>query len=155
MSSSRALYPAAGEGRFGCTDAAADGTTAGRVREDFARWLRRSVDLDETRLCDVLLAVNEALANVAEFAYLNQDRAGTFDVEAVLDPRRSALTVTVSDRGRWRHTEAAGRLRSRGRGIPLMRALADGFVIDSSPLGTSVCLRFDNAAALRTDVPVG
>lgn len=100
--------------------------------------------MDETRLCDIVLAVNEALANAAEFAYAG-GAAGTVDLEAVRDPRRRTLTVTVSDQGHWRETNPLHRQRSRGRGIPLMRTLADSVIIDTSGLGTSVCLRFDDA----------
>lgn len=102
--------------------------------------------MDETRLCDVVLAVNEALANAAEFAYPDGG-SGTVDLEAVRDTRRRVLMVTVSDQGRWRETNPLHRQRSRGRGIPLMRSLADSVVIDTSGLGTSVCLRFDDAVA--------
>lgn len=137
--------------RFTCNDAAAEAACVGLVRDDFASWLRRGSWLDETRLCDVILAVNEALANSAEFAYVDGGE-GTFDLEAVHDPSRRTLTVTVSDRGRWRETNPLNRQRCRGRGIPLMRTLADSVIIDTSGLGTSVCMRFDDIAA---DMPVG
>lgn len=81
----------------------------------------------------MLLAVNEALANTAEFAYVDGSD-GTVDVVAVQDPRRNALTVIVSDRGRWRETNPLNGQRRRGRGIPLMRTLADSVVIDTSGL---------------------
>ena len=135
--------------RFVRNDATADALTVSGLRDEFSRWLRRSADIDETRLCDVVLAVNEALANVAEFAYLDRDVLGTVDLEAVYDPRRAALTVTVGDQGHWRDSDPLRNARNRGRGIPLMRTLADAVVIDTSALGTSVCLRFDNVDALR------
>lgn len=133
---------------FICDDAAADALTAAWIRDEFARWLRRHTGLDETRLCDVLLSLNEALANVAEFAYL-AGSAGTCDVQAVRDRNRRTLTVTVVDRGRWREPDAANRQRRRGRGIPLMRTLADALVIDPSAVGTVVCMRFDDVHAGR------
>jgi serine/threonine-protein kinase RsbW len=131
---------------FTCRDAAADALTAGRIRGEFAHWLRRHTRLDETRLCDVLLSLNEALANAAEFAYLDGS-AGTCDVQAVRDGDRRTLTVTVVDRGRWREPDAADRRRRRGRGIPLMRTLADALVINPSASGTVVCMRFDGVHA--------
>mgnify|MGYP002629207013 FL=1 len=133
---------------FICHDAAADALTAASIRDEFARWLRRHTGLDETRLCDVLLSLNEALANVAEFAYL-AGPAGTCDVEAVRDRDRRTLTVTVVDRGRWREADAANRRRRRGRGIPLMRTLADALVIDPSAVGTVVRMRFHDVHAGR------
>lgn len=136
--------------RFACNHASAEPACVAWIRDDFARWLRRGNGLDETRLCDVVLAVNEALANTAEFAYVDGG-GGTVDLEAIRDPARRTLTVTVSDRGRWRETNPLNRQRTRGRGIPLMRALADSVIIDTSGLGTRVCMRFDD---LRTGLPV-
>lgn len=106
--------------------------------------------MDETQLCDVILAVNEALANTAEFAYVDGGE-GTLDLEAVRDSGCRTLTVTVSDRGHWRETNPLNRQRRRGRGIPLMRTLADSVIIDTSGLGTSVCMRFDE---VRADLPM-
>lgn len=136
--------------RFTCNDAVAEPACVAWMRDDFARWLHRGHSLDETRLCDVILAVNEALANTAEFAYVDGGR-GTVDLEAIRDPVRRTLTVTVSDRGHWRETNPLNRQRTRGRGIPLMRTLADSVIIDTSGLGTSVCMRFDG---VRTGLPV-
>ncbi len=153
---STATFPCHEAGaRFTCNDAVADAACIARIRDDFARRLRRRTGLDEARLCDVLLAVNEALANTAEFAYRDGGE-GTLDLNAVRDPLRRTLTVTVSDRGRWRQTTALNRRRNRGRGIPLMRALADSLFIESSVLGTSVCMRFDEVrATLPTEVGAG
>ena len=142
-------YSGAEAPRFARNDATADAPTVAALRDEFGRWLRRNVGIDETRLCDVVLAVNEELANVAEFAYLDRDEPGTVDLEAVVDPRRTVLTVTVGDQGHWRDTDPLRTARNRGRGIPLMRTLADAVVIDTSALGTSVCLRFDNVGASR------
>lgn len=142
-----------GATRFVRHDLPADAPTAAMVREDFARWLRRRVGLDETRLCDVVLAVNEALANIAEFAYLD-GATGTSDLEAVNDVAAHVLTVTVSDQGHWREPDPNRRQRHRGRGIPLMRTLADSLIIDTSALGTSVCMRFDHIDA-RMMAPAG
>ena len=145
--------PASDE-RFACNGTAADAVSVARARDEFSRWLRRGNGLDEIKLCDVILAVNEALANSAEFAYLDGTE-GTVDLEAVHDPARRTLTVTVCDRGRWRDTNPFNRERCRGRGIALMRSLADSVIIDTSALGTSVCMRFDDPAVLPAEVGVG
>ena len=132
--------------RFVRHDLPADAPTAAMVRDDFTRWLRRRVGLDETRLCDVVLAVNEALANIAEFAY-RDGVTGTCDLEAVNDVAAGVLAVTISDQGHWREPDPNLRQRHRGRGIPLMRTLADSLIIDTSTLGTSVCMRFEHIDA--------
>lgn len=129
--------------RFTCRDAVADGLTAAMIREEFARWLRRNTSFEQTRIHDVVLAVNEALANAAEFAY-RRGPAGTVGITAVRDHGRGTLTVTITDQGLWREVDPLRRRRSRGRGIPLMRTLADGVVIDTTAPGTRVCLRFDD-----------
>ena len=112
--------PDIGGDRFSCNDATADALSVAQLRDEFARWLRRGAGMDETRMCDTVLAVNEALANAAEFAY-DDGRAGLLNLEAVRDVRRGTITVTVSDQGHWRETNSLHLMRSRGRGISLMR----------------------------------
>jgi serine/threonine-protein kinase RsbW len=148
-------YPDDGE-RFADNGVAADARNAGRVRDEFAGWLRARLDLDDVRFSDIVLAVNEALANAAEFAYLQQRGMGTIDVEAVQDRAAATLTVTITDQGCWREPDPAKQGRVRGRGLPLMRTLADDLTIDTSALGTTVCLRFDNVRATAdADTKVG
>jgi serine/threonine-protein kinase RsbW len=144
------------EDRFADNGVVADAHNAGRVRKEFAGWLRCRVDLDDVRFNDVVLAVNEALANAAEFAYVQKRGVGTIDVEAVRDRVAATLTVAITDQGSWREPDPAEQGRVRGRGIPLMRALADNVTIDTSALGTTVCLRFDSVHALAdADAGVG
>lgn len=66
---------------------------------------------------------------------------GTVDVKAAYDGAADTLAVTVDDRGRWRHQAPVPfPQQMRGRGIPLMEALADDTVIDRTPRGTRVTL---------------
>lgn len=147
--------PTSDGNRFTFNEFTADPYAAGHVRSEFAAWLRRRVALDDTRFSDVVLAVNEALANAAEFAYVKNSGVGTIDVEAVQNSGDATLTVTITDQGCWREPDPVTRGLTRGRGIPLMRALADELTIDTSKLGTTVCLRFDNVDALtRADAAV-
>ena len=150
-------YPCPDDGdRFADNGVAADARSAGRVRDEFAGWLRARLDLGDVRFSDIVLAVNEALANAAEFAYLQQRGMGTIDVEAVQDRAAATLTVTITDQGCWREPDPAKQGRVRGRGLPLMRTLADDLTIDTSALGTTVCLRFDNVRATAdADTKVG
>lgn len=129
--------------RFGV---AADGQTASRVREEFGQWLDAHFAIDPVRSSDLILATNEALANAAEFAYVNAASPGTMDVDAQFDPRAGILSVTISDQGCWRDRATVAPSRARGRGIPLMEALTDGTSIDRSPSGTRVSLQWTGIA---------
>jgi serine/threonine-protein kinase RsbW len=128
--------------RFKRVGIAADARSAGRTREEFAQWLENFFDLDPIRSSDLVLATNEALANAAEFAYLLADRRGTMDVHATYHPHDGKLTVTITDNGIWRTPNPNPPNRSRGRGIPLMRALTDRTTIETSTGGTQVCLEW-------------
>lgn len=129
------------------TSVAADARSAALTRTEFATWLERHFALDAERFNDLLLAVNEAIANVAEFAYVDAPQRGTVDVCADYDGASNTLAVTINDRGRWRQSAPIQRpYQVRGRGIPLMEALADDVTIDRTPEGTHVTLTW-------TDVP--
>lgn len=150
MSSANAPRAEADGQRFIRRGFAADAMAVAHIRDEFGRWLRCVAGLGDTVAHDVILAVNEALANAAEFAY-KQGVAGTVDIEAVRDVTRNTLSVTVSDRGRWRQSDPMQPRRSRGRGIPLMRILADSVIIDTTGPGTRVRLRFDDVASRCRD----
>ena len=124
--------------RFERTGVAATPRYAASLRDEFARWLGRFFDLDPTRSSDLVLAINEALANCAEFAYIAHDDEGTMDLTARHDFTDSSITVVIADRGEWRMSDAQGGSRTRGRGIPLMRALSDLTAIETSGGGTTV-----------------
>ena len=68
-------------------------------------------------------------------------------LRADYDGGTSVLTVTVTDEGAWRIADPETNSHSRGRGIPLMRALADRANIDSSAAGTRVRLEWNRVAA--------
>ena|ERR1700758_4874681 len=130
--------------RFECIGVAAEAENASQIREEFAEWLQRFFDVDPIRSSDLVLAINEALANAAEFAYLStdRDRPRTMDLIACYHAGDVRLTVTISDNGVWRMPGVVPD-RARGRGIPLMRALADRVTIDTSTAGTRVCMQWD------------
>jgi anti-sigma regulatory factor (Ser/Thr protein kinase) len=121
--------------RFGLD---ADAEAVARVRQEFAEWLRRFFALDSVRCSDAVLAINEALANAAEFAYVLAERPGTIDIQAEYLDGQQKLIVSVSDRGTWRTPQTDPAPRTRGRGIPLMETLSDEAAIESSPDGTRV-----------------
>lgn len=126
--------------RFERLGATADAVTAGHIRDEFGRWLANFFDLDPYRTSDLVLAINEALANSAEHAYPVAGASGTTDVQATYDPVDARLTVTILDRGVWRTLGPSSNDRSRGRGIPLMTALSDDASIKTSSRGTLVSL---------------
>ncbi len=123
----------------------ADALSVARLRHELAAWLRAHLTLDRDRLNDVLLVVNEALTNSAEYAY--RGRQGTMTLEVHYDGADGTLLVDVSDRGKWRHVDPAAQPNTRGRGLPLMRALSDRMSISWTSDGTCVQMRFDNCAA--------
>jgi len=133
---------------FSCVDTA-DAQTVARLRHELSRWLRAHFALDPVRLNDVLLAVNEALTNAAEFAYPWQP--GTMALEVRYDVTDRTLVVDVSDHGRWRDVDPATRSNTRGRGIPLMRALSDRMTISRLPKGTHVQLQFGDCARVAAE----
>jgi anti-sigma regulatory factor (Ser/Thr protein kinase) len=99
--------------------APADGSTASWARHEFNAWL--AIDVPASELFDVLvLAVYESLANAADHAYLDTD---TGQVQLLARRSRTALQLTVTDRGTWRTpaspTTAAPTIR--GRGLPLIQ----------------------------------
>jgi anti-sigma regulatory factor (Ser/Thr protein kinase) len=122
----------------------ADALTVARMRRELSQWLRTNLALDPDRLNDVLLAVNEALTNSAEFAY--RGRPGTMTLQVRYDSRNRTLLADVSDRGAWRDVDPESQPNTRGRGIPLMRALADETEIVQSQEGTSVRMQFRDCA---------
>lgn len=136
--------------RFVRLRVAADALTANRIRVEFRNWLDRHFTLGAERFSDLVLAVSEALANAAEFAYTDTGDRGTMDVSAAYDSASDTLAVTVNDRGRWRQRAGAARDLTRGRGIPLMRVLADEADIHGTQHGTQVTLTWR-----RLTAPVG
>ncbi len=131
---------------FVCVDAA-DARTVAWLRRELSQWLRAHVKLDQDKLNDVLLAVNEALTNAAEFAYRGR-QPGTMTLQVGYDRADGTLFADVSDNGTWRQVDPAAQPNTRGRGIPLMRALADSITISKTQNGTRVQMRFDHCARI-------
>ena len=133
--------------QFARMDVVADPLSAAEVRREFSDWLRRHFTLDATKAGDVVLAVNEAMANAAEYAYATAEHPGPMHVQARYDASATTLTVTVTDEGAWRSADPATKGRRGGRGIPLMEALTYRATVDSSPAGTQVCLEWNRVTA--------
>ncbi|MCV7137121.1 ATP-binding protein [Mycobacterium hodleri] len=120
----------------------ADAAQASRLRRELDAWLHQSaLSLTESRCADVLLGVNEALANCAEHAYHGRGD-GDISMHATYDDAAQRVHVKISDHGRWR-PRAAVVCSHRGRGLALMRALADQCTVDRGAAGTTVRLDYD------------
>jgi len=134
------------------SDIAADAASAAQMRLDFGAWLQQNFILDDVRFNDVLLAVYEALANAAEYAYIDAPRPGSVGLSAAYAPESDTLMVKVVDHGCWRQSEGDPSSNFRGRGIPLMHALADEATIEGSPTGTEVTLAWFQLNSRPTQV---
>jgi serine/threonine-protein kinase RsbW len=122
----------------------ADASAVVQCRNEFSRWLQSSFALDAMQRNDVVLAANEALTNSAEFAYLGAEKPGTMTMRATFRSADRRLSVVITDRGMWRVPAPSTAPNTRGRGIQLMRALADRMTISRRPSGTVVELEFDD-----------
>ncbi|MGE2717182.1 ATP-binding protein [Mycolicibacterium litorale] len=151
--SSSSYQPDAADLRF-LRMGAADAHAVARLREEFTRWLCDNFELDDVRSSDIVLVVNEALSNAAEFAYRDHEMGDNITLQTSYTGDTGTLAITVADHGQWRPSDASNQKRSRGRGIPLMRALSDRVDIDKTPQGTQVHLYFDRCqrrAPLRSE----
>jgi anti-sigma regulatory factor (Ser/Thr protein kinase) len=99
--------------------------------------------LPADELYDVVLAVSEAASNAVEHA--QRPRESFFDVTAEAGP--GTVHVTVQDHGQWLPPTASA---FRGRGLEMMRLLADTTVV-SGPHGTAVTIR--NLDRRATEAP--
>lgn len=117
--------------------------TAAQLRRSLDRWLQQSVQGSTELRDDVVLSVNEALANCVEHAYRGCRTVGTIRLQANYDYENQSLSIAVSDRGTW-HRPVSRRADDprASRGIKLMHALADHCIINAKADGTTVCLNY-------------
>jgi serine/threonine-protein kinase RsbW len=114
------------------------------LRHALARWAARA-GLSAERVEALALAAYEALANAAAHAYSD---GGALDLHATYRPEPGEVEVTVRDHGRWRPppTERGG---LGGRGLVLIRSLADHVDIATDASGTTVRMRWSLEVARR------
>lgn len=103
----------------------------GGLRNTLGRWLRVA-GANENELFDITLSASEAATNAIEHAY--GAREANFTVRCEHDGQQ--VTVTIRDIGRWRTTRTHG----GGRGLGIIRALADSVNINSDQEGTIVTI---------------
>jgi serine/threonine-protein kinase RsbW len=117
----------------------AEPTAAGAIRKPLRDWLSRWEWRDDD-LDDVVLAVDEAVANVVDHAYLEQPRRGEVRVYAwiLTAPDNRRVTVSITDHGRWRPIPTNP--GHRGRGLLMMSTCMASLHIEHTTSGTSVTM---------------
>jgi serine phosphatase RsbU (regulator of sigma subunit)/DNA-binding response OmpR family regulator/anti-sigma regulatory factor (Ser/Thr protein kinase) len=104
------------------------------ARHRLRAWLNASAPgLDPLIRSDLEVAWSEACTNVVLHAYASRNE--TFTARAAIEPRW--ISLQVSDHGRWREP----RIGRGGRGLAVMRELADELLIDRRSDGTTVTIR--------------
>lgn len=108
----------------------------GRLRHAVRDWLAAVLD-DPDLTDDLAMAVSEALENAADHAFAGRPAAGTMTVLTELCDERGVV-IRILDDGQWRTPAADGGFR--GRGIAMMKALAETAVVEPGTVGTAVTL---------------
>ena len=112
----------------------------GELRHQLSGWLR-GAGVAEERVADIVLAVNEAVANSIEHGYQGR-KLGKVRVNGENDGAR--VDLKIIDKGKWR--PAAADPGVRGRGLLLIRAVSDWLELDCTPKGTTVSMSFSLTA---------
>lgn len=86
---------------------------------------------------DIVLAVDEAVSNAVEHAYRGH-HSGAVTLCARAGPGATTVTVEVGDQGRWR--PAPDDPGHRGRGLPMIGALAGHVELIRTATGTTVTM---------------
>ncbi|GAB3007998.1 histidine kinase [Amycolatopsis acidiphila] len=107
------------------------------IRAALREWFE-PLGLSRNLAQDVLVAVGEACTNSIEHAYPGAEDA---EVGLSADHTGGSLTVVVRDSGTWRIPPPDNHVL-RGRGLDMMRALAETVTIDTSGAGTTVTMQW-------------
>ncbi|HXV92918.1 MAG TPA: ATP-binding protein [Pseudonocardia sp.] len=105
------------------------------IRRQLAQWLA-PLALTEDEIADVVLAVDEAAANVVRHAY-GPGESGAVELTLWTEP--GTLYIEVVDHGQWR--PPAAEPVEGGRGIGLMNSMAEAVMIHFDQRGSRVLLR--------------
>jgi anti-sigma regulatory factor (Ser/Thr protein kinase) len=115
---------------------AADPIHLPHIRALIRGWLA-PLTLDSDTEQDLVLAVNEAVSNAIEHAYVASGPDDLVKVSFWTDPQH--LYFEVADDGRWKEAVTNG--GHRGRGILIMQQMVGAVSIDHDVNGTRVLLR--------------
>ncbi|WP_156426520.1 ATP-binding protein [Mycobacterium sp. IS-3022] len=108
-----------------------------QIRHRLLDWMA-PIGVPDPVVADIVLAVNEAATNCVEHAYRDCDD-GVIVIDATVEDER--IIVCVSDHGAWRTPSAEP--TTRGRGLPIIRAVGDGVDVAGSASGTTVRIDFE------------
>ncbi|HWI74772.1 MAG TPA: ATP-binding protein, partial [Baekduia sp.] len=122
------------------------------LRRLTARWLREAgAEGDEVH--DLVMAANEAWQNALEHGTCFARTTVGVDLEV---DASGVVTITVQDPGPPTGLDPTPSDPDRGRGVELMRALADDVRLDLAPHGSTIRLtRALRAGATRPYSPTG
>jgi len=107
------------------------------IRQQIAAWLL-ATGIPDDLAGDIVLVVNEACTNSIEHAY-----RGTAPGRMVVcaEAKGRGISIRIDDFGSWKLPDANP--RTRGRGVPLMRAVSGDVTLDGTSTGTTVTLNFE------------
>lgn len=117
------------------------------LRRQLTAWARRC-GLPANDVDDLVLACQEAMANVVDHAYGKT----TGDITVSATTTGSGLVVTVTDYGHWKN-RPAGPNPARGRGIQLITKLTPSVDILRTAHGTTIRMRWPLPAKLLRGNP--
>lgn len=115
------------------------------IRHELAGWLA-PLALTDDEVGDVVLAVDEAAANVVRHAY-GPGESGAVELTLWTEP--GTLCVEIVDHGVWRPPAAAE--VDGGRGISLMSTMSESVLIHFDARGSRVLLRHRIPTEAGTD----
>jgi serine/threonine-protein kinase RsbW len=108
----------------------ADAKALAPMRRALRAWLTETGAL---QVSDVVLAVDEAVANAIEHAGLSVTSVITVEAHVV----GNTLHVEICDQGVWKEPTAN---ETRGRGLMIMNSVMDGVAIEHRPDDTRVVM---------------
>jgi len=123
------------------------------IRHEVRRWLA-PLALPEDEVDDVVLAVDEAVANAVRHAY-PADRAGAVELTLWTEgpAEGSALCIEITDHGSWRTTDTVTADSRGGRGMLLMQHMVETVLVHFDGRGSRVLLRHRFGAPSETPEP--
>jgi serine/threonine-protein kinase RsbW len=109
------------------------------TRHLLEQWLRDLCWPTKERV-NIVVAVNEALTNVADHAYPQGSTVGGAQLYAwvAVEQGQRRIVAVITDHGRWKPAAVDADYRSRG--LPTMAASMDSLHVEATPRGTTVVM---------------